>query len=252
MNFELKTDESAVLKTVFQIMNELSSFAYFSVTKNGVTMTCEEMDQGSVKMRFEIIPEKLPMFECYCDTFEAFHPSTFSDNLKKVSRSDTLRVLGTDTDIELYSVNRKKDMLVRSVFSRLNAECVKHSFPEKISNTSGVLVNTKDFFTACENNNITPNTNSVTEFRLIGKYGLEVSFETEFVSTCVIRLGDIDTEVVKNILSARHFSFKTQKIMMLKKLQSISSKIRLYFESSRMIIFAETSLGPLKFLIKSS
>ena len=250
MNFELKTDESSVLKTVFQIMNELSSHAYMSVTKDGLSMTCEKMDRGDVKMKFDVIPEKLLMFECYCDTFVSFHPSTFSSNLKKVLRSDTLRITGTDTDIELYSVNRKRDMSVMSVFRIPSAEFVTYSLPKKLSTTQGLLMNTKDFFTACENTNITPNTNSVTEFRRIGKYGLEISFETEFVSKCVTRLGDIDTEIIKGIFNTEHFSFRTQSIMMLKKLHSVSPKIRLYFDSSsRMIISASTLLGPLDIII---
>ena len=233
-------------------MNELSPFAYFSVTKGGMTMTCEEMDHGSVIMKFEIKPEKLSMFECYHDTYEAFHPSTFLTNLKKVSKGDTLKISESDNDIELYSVNRKKDMSVESTFSRLNTNHVNHHFPEKISNSPGVLVDTKDFFTACENPNIDSASHSVTEFRLIGKFGLEVSFETEFVSRCVTRLGDIDTKVIRNIFNLKHYSFKTQKIMMLKKVQTISPKMRLYFNSSSMIMKAETSLGPLKFLVYSS
>ena len=252
MNFELKTDESSVLKTIFQIMGELSTWAYFSVTKDGMIMTCEEMDRADVRMKFEIKPEKLSMFECHRDTFEAFHPSTFLSNLKKVSKDDTLKISGTDNDIELHSVNRKKDMSVKSTFRRLNVNYIDYHIPEKISNTPGVLVNSKNFFTACENSNIDPASHSVTEFRLIGKFGLEVSFETGFISRCVTRLGDIDSEIIKNIFNSKHFLFKTQKIMMLKKLQSISSKMRLYFDSSQMTMSAETSLGPLKFVIKSS
>ena len=250
MNFELKTDESSVLKTIFQIMSELSPWASFFVTKDGITMSCGEMDCGDVKMKFEIKPEKLSMFECYHDTPEVFHPSTFLSNLKKVSKGDTLKISGTDDSIELYSVNRKKDMSVRSTFGRLRVNYVGYHFLG--SNTPGVLVNTKDFFTACENTNINPASSSVTEFRLIGKFGLEISFETECISRCVTRLGDIDTKIIKSIFNTEHFSFKTQKIMMLKKLQTLSPKMRLHLESSRMIMCVETSLGPLKFLIKSS
>ena len=250
MNFELKTDESSVLRTVFQIMNELSTFAYMSVTKDYVSMTCEKIDGGDVKMKFTITPENLLMFECYCDTSMSFHPSTFLTNLKKVSKTDTLKISGTDTEIELYSVNRKKDMSVMSVFRIPNAEYVNYSLP-KSPITKGLLVSTKDFFSACENTNITPNTNSVTEFRRVGKYGLEVSFETEFVSKCVTRLGDIDTKIIKGIFNDSLMSFKTQSIMMLKKLHTISPKIRLNFDSTTMFISATTLMGPLDLIIRS-
>ena len=249
MNFELKTDDSSVLKTVFQIMNELSPWAYFSVTKDGISMSCEEMDYGDIIMKFDIKPEKLSMFECHSNTFEAFHPSTFLSNLRKVSKGDTLKISGTDNDIILLNVNRKRDMSTKSTFRRLNVDYVDYHTPE--TNTSGILVNTKDFFTVCENSNINPSSHSVTEFRLIGRFGLEVSFETEFISRCVTRLGDIDSEIVKSIFNTEHFSFKTQKIMLLKKVQSISPKMRVYLDFSRMIMSAETALGSLKFLIKS-
>ena len=159
MNFSLKTTESSVLKTVVSIMSDLSSFAYLAVTKDGMKMTCEELEYANIEVKFEIKPEELSVFEHYHDTYQAFHPSDITNYLRKVSRSDTLKI--SDNDDESTSI--------KSIFNQK---------PE--------------------------------------------------------------------------YTFKTQKIMMLKKIQSISPKIRLYFKSGcPMLMIAETSLGPLKFLISN-
>ena len=254
MNFSLKTNDSSVLKTVVSIMSEISPFGYFAVTKDGVKMTCKELDYDEIKMKFETKSEKLLMFEHHQDLLQAFHPSDVMNYLKKVSRSDTLKISDNDKNFELYSVSQKKDMSVKTTFRKSNGEYVDYSFPEESYSTPGVLVNTRDFFTACENtiSNIS-NDDSVTKMKLIGKFGLEVGFETEFVSRCVTRLGDIESEGIKHIFNTKpEYTFKTQGIMMLKKIQTISPKIRLYFESGfPMLMVAETSLGPLKFLINN-
>ena len=49
MNFSLKTNESSVLKTVVSIMSELSPFSYLAVTKDGMKMTCEELDYDEIR-----------------------------------------------------------------------------------------------------------------------------------------------------------------------------------------------------------
>ena len=205
-------------------------------------------------MKFEITPEKLLMFEHHQDLLQAFHPSDMINYLKKVSRSDTLKISDDDRNIELYSVSQKKDMSVKTTFRKSNAEYVHYSFPEKIYDSPGVLVNTKDFFTACENtNNNISNDDCITKMKLIGKFGLEIGFYTEFVSRCVTRLGDIESVSIKSIFDTRpEYTFKTKKIMMLKKIQTILPKIRLYFKSGfPMLMVAGTSLGPLKFLIQN-
>ena len=235
-------------------MSELSSFGYFAVTKDGMKITCKELDHDNIKMKFEIIPEKLLMFNHHQDLFQAFHPSDMMNYLKKVSRNDTLKISDDDKNIELYSVSQKWDMSVKTTFRKSNAQYVDYSFPEKLYDTPGVLVNTKDFFTACENkNDKISNDRSVTRMKLIGKFGLEIGFDTEFVSQCVTRLGDIESTYIKHILNKMpEYTFKTQKIMMLKKVQTISQKIRLYFKSGfSMLIVAETTLGPLKFLVQN-
>ena len=254
MNFSLKTDDSSVLKAVVSIMSDLSPFAYFAVTKDGMEMTSEDLDYANINMKFEIKAEKLSMFKHHCDIFQAFHPSDMVNYLRKVSRNDTLKISDDDKIIELYSVSQKKDMSVRTTFRKSNAEYVDYSFPEKCYDSHVVLVNTKDFFTACEktNNNIS-NNDCVTKMKLIGKFGLEVGIDTEFVSRCVTRLGDIDSTSIESIFNVKsEYAFKTQKIMMLKMIQSISPKIRLYFKSEcPMLMIAETSLGPLKFQINN-
>ena len=253
MNFSLKTTESSVLKTIFSIVSELSPFGYFAVTKGGVKMTCEELDHAAIKMKFEIIPDKLLMFQHHHDLFQAFHPSDMISYLKKVSRNDKLKISDDDRNIELYSVGQKKDMSVSTTIRKSNAEYVDYSFPEKLYDSPGILVSTKDFFSACENtNNNIPNDRSVTRMKLIGKSGLEIGFETELVSRCVTRLGDIESTYIKHIFNnIPEYTFKTQKIMMLKKIQTISPKIGLNFRSGLpMLLIAETSLGPLKFLIQ--
>ena len=253
MNFSLKTNDSSVLKTIFSIMSELSPFAYLAITDDGVKMTCKELDYESISMKFEIMPEKLLMFEHHQDLFQAFHPSDMVCYLRKVSKGDTLKISDDEKNIEIYSVSQKKDMSVKTTFRKSRAEYIDYSFPEKLFDTPGVLVNTKDFFTACENtNNNISNVDSITKMKLIGKFGLEIGFDTEFVSRCVTRLGDIESTYISHIFNKMsEYTFKTQKIIMLKKVQNISAKIRLYFRSEHlMLMVAETSLGPLKFLIQ--
>ena len=254
MNFSLKTNESSVLKTIFSIMSGISPFGYLAVTKDGMEITCEELDYGHIKMKFEIIPEKLLMFEHHRDMHQPFFPSDMVNYLRKVSKGDTLKISDDVGSIELYSVSQKRDMSVRTTFRRSRAEYVDYSFREELYNSPGVLVNTRDFFTACENtNNNISNCDSVTKMKLIGKFGLEIGFETEFVSRCVTRLGDIESTYINHIFNKMpEYTFKTQKIMVLRKIQNISPKIRLYFRSGlSMLMVADTSLGPLKFLVQN-
>ena len=249
MNFSLKTNESAVLKTVLSMMSDLSPFGYFAVTKDGLKFTSKEFEYDCVKMRFEVSPEKVSVLECHRDTFQAFHPSDIVNYLKKVSRSDTLYISDDDYNIIMYSVSQKKDMSVRTTFRKSNAEYIEYSFLDDVYDSQGILVDTKDFFTACENTNT--NISNKTKIKLIGEFGLEVSFDTEFVSRCVTRLGDVNSVSIESIFNRRPvYTFQTQKIMMLKKIQTLSPKIRLYFKSGfPMMIVSETTLGPLKFLV---
>ena len=109
-------------------------------------------------------------------------------------------------------------------------------------------MNPKDFFTVCENTNENiPDEKCVVNIKLIGKFGLEIGFDLEFVSRTVTRLGDLDGKVI----NPPSFNFSSQRILKLRKIKNISPKIRLYFEAGfPMMMVAQTSLGPLKFFVK--
>lgn len=108
MNFTLKTCDPSVLKTVVAMMYDLGPWGYFSATKDGVKLTCEDSDYGIIGMKFEIKPEKISMFVCTKDTKVVFLTNNILNYLKKVSRTDTLKLSDKQRELELYSVSQKK------------------------------------------------------------------------------------------------------------------------------------------------
>ena len=88
----MKTCEPLVLKAVVALMFEHTPWGYFSVEKDGVEITfeCEKSITG---MKFKINPEKIEMFECWRDTNMVFLTSNMMRYLRKVSSTDTLKVV---------------------------------------------------------------------------------------------------------------------------------------------------------------
>ena len=148
-------------------------------------------------------------------------------------------------ELEIHSESFRKQMTVKTTTKKLNAQWIEHVFPEKeYSDCPGVLVNTNDFFISCrdigaENNVI---------IKLIGKFGLELSVCVKEVVETVSKLGhfsDKDAETLS-------LNFHIIDILRLKKLQSVSQKLRIYLKVGMpMMITAMTQLGPAMFFVKS-
>ena len=243
MNFGLMTNDAFHFRTIIEVMLLLNPMGYSSVLKNGISMWCAN-DPGSVAMSFKLQNDMLSMFKLHSKANIVLPIDLLSKCLRKVTRSDTLKLSDTDSALMVHSKSNRTSMTVSTVVNKLIQQYVVLDLPNTVDyNTPGVLVDSKNFFNACKE--IVDG--NIVSIKLVGDFAIEFMVGVKYVVHSVAKVG-VDTSKTVNYSA----DFNIDDLMRFYKIQAVSPRLRIYLKSAMPAkITAMTPLGPVAFYVKS-